>query len=144
MKTIYIIRDVVGRKACLGNLYIKDENNIPVFGCNTVERGWNNNQKSISCIPVGKYPIVLEYSPRFDTMLWEIKEVPGRSECKIHSANFAKDLNGCIAPGYYRKDMDKDGIVDVGKSRDALKDFHSSMGEDKEAIIVIINEPDRN
>lgn len=34
-----------------------------------------------------------------DYPCWVVQDVPGRSEIKIHVANRAKQLRGCIAPG---------------------------------------------
>lgn len=139
MKTIYILRHTVGRKQSMGNLCVFDDNMTPIFGCHNIERGWQNNKRNVSCIPQGSYKIVLEHSPRFNTMLWEIKGVQDRSECKIHAANYARQLNGCIAPGYDRLDIDGDGWYDVGRSGDALEDFHKVMYPDKEARLVVVN-----
>lgn len=108
-----------------------------VFFSECIERGDLNNQKSISCIPKGKYPVVLEYSPRFKKDLWEIKNVPNRSECKFHAANYARQLNGCIALGTGRLDIDKDGNVDVTSSRVAMNKFHAALKDFKEALLIV-------
>lgn len=67
--------------------------------CWTLELPWRDNKPNISCIPAGHYPIVLEYSAKFDKLLWELKEVPGRSEVKIHRGNYLSDIEGCIMVG---------------------------------------------
>lgn len=74
----------------------------------TVERPWVQNKPSISCIPAGTYPLVLGmfYSGdgpggRPDYPAYEVQGVPGRSLIKIHKANRAIQLAGCIAPGKF-------------------------------------------
>lgn len=49
--------------------------------------------------PAGIYQLRYEYSPKFKRELWELKGIPGRAEIKIHNANTADQLLGCIAPG---------------------------------------------
>lgn len=87
-------RIIFTRESIIGNLFIDD-----VFECFTLELPWKKNQKSISCIPEGKYKVIMEYSPRFNRLLPELKGVPERDEIKIHPANWPKELNGCIAVG---------------------------------------------
>ena len=72
----------------------------------TVERPWAQNKPSISCIPAGSYPLVLGtfYSGdgpggKSDYPAYEVQNVPGRAQIKIHIANKASQLKGCIAPG---------------------------------------------
>ena len=104
-----------------------DDTDQTVFTCHTLELPWRDNQRSISCIPEGRYPVVKSFSPRFQTMLWEVKNVPGRSGIRIHAANRVQELEGCIAPGMLRYHLDNDGILDVGRSREALKLLDEAM-----------------
>lgn len=123
-----------------GTLTIFDKNGWPVFSSPCIERGYRDNKKNVSNIPMGIYPLLYEYSPKFDMFLWELKEVPGRSECKIHASNYWHQLNGCIAPGRYLKDLNNDGYQDVGASRITLKDFNRVMYNhfDRKADIQIV------
>ena len=122
----------------LSNTVILDDNNRPLFSSVTLERGWRNNEQGVSCIPAGKYNVVLEYSPKFDMMLWEIKGVPnGRSECKFHASNYWYQLNGCIAPGRRPKFLNADKYLDVTASRNALKDFHNALKGQYKATLII-------
>lgn len=127
MKTIILNRDWQDDKQTLGVCYVRDENGCILFKSEAIERGWRNNQNDISCIPPGVYPVKLEYSPRFRKDLWEIYDVPNRSECKFHAANYARQLNGCIALGNKRVDLDGDGYKDVTSSRDTMKRFHIAL-----------------
>lgn len=68
------------------------------FISSTIELPWKNNEKSVSCIPEGKYLLRRRYSKKFSWHI-EVVGVENRSLILIHSANNAlKELNGCIAP----------------------------------------------
>ena len=68
------------------------------FICHTIELPWRDNKRNRSCIPEGRYRVVIRRSARFNRHLL-IMEVPGRSLILIHPANDAmKELKGCIAP----------------------------------------------
>ena len=137
MKTIKIIRDWQDLNQTLGKCTVYDEFNKPLFSSMSLERGWRNNEARISCVPVGNYIVVLEYSNRFNTNLWELKDVPNRIECKFHSANFWRQLNGCIALGRSLVDIDNDGYKDVTSSKSTMKSFHKALkGETKVNLII--------
>ena len=92
----------------------------------TVERPWLDNKSDVSCIPTGIYDVRMTYSPRFRTMLYELAEVPGRFACRIHPANLAMQLNGCIALGEKRGYID--GVKAVLVSRPAVRAFEAALG----------------
>lgn len=52
------------------------------------------------CIPRGTYPIEWEWSEKFQDKLWELKNVPGRSEIKVHAGNTVDNTLGCQLLGY--------------------------------------------
>lgn len=139
MRKVVIIRDFVSDSQSLGTCYVINECGDVLFQSESIERGWIDNKKMISCVPEGEYPLKLEWSPRFQKDLWELYDVPNRSECKFHSANYARQLNGCIALGEHRIDIDKDGYLDVTNSRATMSEFHEVMGDYKEAVVVIRN-----
>ncbi|MDR0228938.1 MAG: DUF5675 family protein [Flavobacteriaceae bacterium] len=71
-------------------------NGLPI--CFTIELPYVGNQKQISCIPEGVYPLKNRYSARFKKHI-EILNVPNRSYILFHPANNApRELRGCIAP----------------------------------------------
>jgi len=133
---IQILRQEHSDKQTLGYLYIIDNEEI-LFSCNTLELPWKDNQSNISCVPIGEYKCVLEYSDRFERDLWELKDVPNRSECKFHSANYFKQLNGCIALGDSFKDIDGDGYKDVTNSVETMRKFHNILNFLKEIQLII-------
>lgn len=124
-----------------GTLAVINKDGWPVFICPCIERGDNNNKRMVSNIPPGRYPLVWEHSIKYKTHLFELKRVPGRSEIKIHSSNFWHELNGCIAPGSYLKELNGDKYLDVAASRRALNDFHRVMKGVTETTITI-HDPD--
>jgi hypothetical protein len=83
----------------------------------TLELPWRDNHPETSCVPAGTYPVTLEFSPHFGRVLWELRGVPGRSECKFHPANVPSELRGCIALGDAFADFD--GVEGVVASRHA-------------------------
>lgn len=114
-----LTREFYSDKCIIGRLEIFD-GILKVFSCKTLERPWVQNLNKVSCVPAGGYPVVLEYSPHFDRELNELKLVPGRSEVKIHVANYVRQLEGCIGVGLSVGDIDKDGIADMIGSVKAL------------------------
>lgn len=64
----------------------------------TIELPWLQNQRIISCIPEGRYQLLMRYTEERGWHI-HIPEVPGRSWILFHPANNAlKELQGCIAP----------------------------------------------
>lgn len=51
----------------------------------------------------GIYKMVYEYSPKFKKNLWELKNVQGRTEIKIHNGRETRHSRGCILV----KDVDR-------------------------------------
>jgi len=121
MELLFIVDRLIHRKnkQTEGKLKVI-VNNVTVYECICLELPYKNNQRRVSSVPEGVYDIVLEYSPAFKTVLWELKGVPNRSECKIHVANYVNQLNGCIAPGLKWADINKDGLLDATDSKKAL------------------------
>ena len=137
MKWIRINRNWQDKNQTLGNCTVFNEEEKPIFSGLSLERGWRDNRPNISCIPLGTYRVVLEWSPRFKTDLWEIKGVEGRSECKFHSANYWYQLNGCIALGRTMADINKDGYNDITSSRSTMNAFHKALNGETEAMLQI-------
>ena len=137
MRNVKIIRDWQDKNQTLGKCTVYDENNKPLFSAMSLERGWRSNQKRVSCVPLGTYTAVLEWSDRFQRDLWELKNVPNRDECKFHSANYWYQLNGCIALGRSLADINKDGYQDVTSSRSTINAFHKSLEGETQIDVII-------
>ena len=52
-----------------------------------------------TCIPRGKYNIVVTHSNRFGRMLPLLQNVPQFEGIRIHTGNYAKNTEGCLLPG---------------------------------------------
>ncbi|MBP6236730.1 MAG: hypothetical protein KA536_11330 [Saprospiraceae bacterium] len=66
--------------------------------CRSIELRWANNERNVSCVPEGAYPVAIIQHPKFGECL-QINGVKGRSGILVHVANDAqKELRGCIAP----------------------------------------------
>lgn len=97
----------------------------------TLEPPWNNNQRNISCMPVGAYNAVRcncspEYSygdsPKFGNT-FVIENVPNRWQNVIHAGNIWTDTDGCILTGSNFGTLD--GLPAVLNSRTAFLEFLS-------------------
>ena len=64
----------------------------------TVERPWVLNQRNISCIPTGDYPLEWDMTGRIQRVP-RLRETGPRTQINIHKANYPHELQGCIAPG---------------------------------------------
>lgn len=112
------------RKQTLGILQVFD-GLTKVFECKTLELPNKNNQKSISCIPIGTYTVIPFNSPS-KGKCFLLKDVPNRSMIEIHKGNFYTDILGCILVGSKFTDINNDGLLDVvssGTTLDKLLDL---------------------
>jgi len=70
------------------------------FECYTCENPWKDNQPRISCIPQGTYTANLYSSPTPGRgIVWQLNDVPDRSNIQIHRGNTEDDVLGCIVVG---------------------------------------------
>lgn len=77
----------------------------------TVEDLWKENQRNISCIPVGSYTARAYDSPSFGET-YIVDNVPGRSGILFHPGNSHADTRGCILVGSsYASEPGSSGIV---------------------------------
>lgn len=94
----------------------------------TLELPYKNNQKDISCIPVGEYTCTYENSPRLKRKCWKVN-IATREGILFHPANLASELKGCIALGErWGKYMANLCLV---SSRDAIGRFEEYIKEDE-------------
>lgn len=105
----------------------------------TMELPWKDNQKDISCIPVGTYPVELFHSIKFGKC-FKIQGVPGRDAILIHKGNYNRDTHGCILPGKDFADLDKDGNQDItasGATVDLLVKYFEMYKCDKGILEIV-------
>src|SRR5690348_11501219 len=55
-----------------------------------------------TCIPAGRYQILLTWSPKFNKVLPELMNVPGFTGVRIHAGNTKADTAGCVLLGVQR------------------------------------------
>lgn len=76
-----------------------DENDAPL-GIVGVEPPNLNNEIGKSCIPEGIYILKPFHSPtKIPADVYEFQNTAPRVACLVHVANFALQLEGCMAPG---------------------------------------------
>lgn len=98
-----------------------------------------------TAIPAGTYKIILTRSPKFMNKSWaipynglvpELVNVKGFSGVRIHPANYATELEGCIAPGFNKV---KGGVVNsVLTYTDLMKNYIYPAWERGEEIKLTI------
>ena len=116
-------------KQTIGELFMLNEKTCEVSIFKTLELPWKNNKPFESCIPTGKYKVEKKYSPKFGPDTFTVLNVNARSSIRIHAGNFYTDIEGCLLVGYGFRDINKDGIIDVTKSRHALDDLKKLCDE---------------
>lgn len=144
--TLHIRRVKTGDHGTFGRLALQFAGSCLTL--TTLELPWRSNTRSISCIPVGRYDCEYEYSAKFGRKLWELKDVPARSEIKFHAGNHAGDVKrgllsdsaGCILLGLYESTYK--GQSAIVRSSDALAAFHSFLKGAKEATVEIAEDYD--
>lgn len=138
---ILLTRDHCGTDCTLGRLIVNGDS------FHTIERPWvfepnaPCGKKGISCVPPGIYRLI-KHTSEAHPKTWALvnpsrwvyhfdEDVPAgqhglaRTEILIHSANWAAELMGCIAPGLGRlKDHDKWMVT---ASRKAMAAIQSMM-----------------
>lgn len=105
------------------------------FSCYTIERAYHGNKPFKSSIPAGKYELVWSDSPKYGRVLsvvgGKVSLTPSpsyeRFAIRVHAANLASQLEGCIAPGD-SVDVIK-GRIAVTNSRSTLRELEAAVGE---------------
>ena len=132
---VTLIRTPSDDKQTLGNFIATEDDGDILFQCKTLELDWEGNKNRKSCIPVGKYPVVLRFSNKYKWH-YHVTEVPGRDLILIHNANYARQLLGCIAIGVSHTDIDGDGYRDVTNSVKTKKKMLSLLPDEFELEII--------
>lgn len=111
-----------------GSLHMPDG-----FGCVTVERPWQGNKVSQSCIPQGVYKmrqrnseVVRRTTGGRYAKGWEVVGVPERTFIMFHPGNSIDDTEGCIMPG--REFSAWDGKWTVTNSQDTFDKLMKVLG----------------
>ena len=102
------------------------ESEKKVFSFYTLELGWNDNEKRISCIPKGTYNVEKRSSPKYKNH-FHILDVPNRSMILIHNGNYNTHTKGCILVGRTLTDINGDGLRDVTSSIQTLNKLNDIL-----------------
>ena len=97
MINLLLIRDTFSKDSTIGELFLNGERI-----CDTLENPWQDNQRTISCIPEGEYPVRLRLareSASRDYLHLLVQDVPNRDWILFHRGNYPKDTSGCIVVG---------------------------------------------
>lgn len=95
-----------------------------LFDCYTLELPWLDNAPLTSCIPPGRYQCNQRFSEKYASH-WIVKDVKDRSLILIHHGNFHRDTQGCILVGSEVFDINRDGWLDVTRSRRTMTSLFS-------------------
>ncbi len=131
MRRLRLVRVSEYNGATMGVLCIDD---APEFV--TLEEAWRDNERKISCIPVGRYKIKPRNSPSRGRV-YEVVNVPERSHILIHAGNTHKDTEGCILLGMQFGSIENESAILA--SRSAMQRFMAIMAGTPEAELVIID-----
>ena len=138
MKKIICSRIFGNENKTLSQNHLVAENGKHLIDYKGIELPWKENARRISCFPAGIYRAVAvqRYSNK-KYALW-IQDVPDRSQIMVHSANFVRDLLGCLAPGTQFADIDRDGIIDVKNSAYVMRQLqmHIPLGTEIEYHVI--------
>ena len=94
---LLLIRDMFSEQSTQGELFVNGER-----FCDTLELPFKDNQRSVSCIPSGRYKVRLRYPRESATREYLhllIQDVPNRDFILFHRGNTAKDSRGCVLVG---------------------------------------------
>jgi len=105
MKTVELLRVETGSSGTFGALKVDKQ-----VTCWTLEPPFAGNAPNISCIPTGQYWCRYTKSPRFG-LVFEVSNVPGRSNILFHTGNTTHDTSGCILPGERLGDLNGERAV---------------------------------
>lgn len=110
---------------------------LKLMVCNTIELPWLQNQRSVSCIPEGRYELKKRVTQKRGQHLL-VMNVNGRDGILIHPANDAmKELRGCIAPVTSLTGPGKGSQSRLANER--LKAFVLEALERNEKVFITIN-----
>ena len=110
---LLIIRNTFTEVSTIGKLYLNGE-----WLCDTLENPYLDNQRNISCIPAGEYPVrlrVARESATKDYLHLLVMDVPNRDLILFHIGNKSSDTRGCV-------------LVGIGTEQDLVKNSTLAMG----------------
>jgi hypothetical protein len=101
----------------------------------TLELGWHDNKRNISCVPEGAY--LCRMMPFKNTFRYQLLKVPFRDGIFIHTGNDYMDILGCILVGTKPADINGDGQIDVTSSGPTLTALEAFMNREDFLLTII-------
>lgn len=127
----------------IGNMYVDDTS-----FCDTLEdtdRGLADTMtideilakkvKAQTAIPMGKYDVILTFSPRFKRVLPLLLNVKGFEGIRIHPGNTAEDTEGCLLVG---ENKEKGKVINSRATFETLMSILLSCEKRKEKVTITI------
>jgi hypothetical protein len=159
MKILRLTRDIQDEAATSGRLEVLDAAGTVQLTLYSIEKPWlpsraggKAGEPFRSCVGKGVYKLAPYVRPSGDKV-WRLtnpeldvypldtdipaeKKAFGRFLVLIHTANYARDVVGCIGPGLGRTTVN--GVRMVTQSRDAMKRLHQKLDGKKNLEIEIL------
>lgn len=137
MKTISLVRSSLGPAWTAGVMTCPSVNeNIADLVFATLELPWKGNQKGVSCVPAGTYPVQYAWSDRWNRLMPHVLDVPFRDLIELHIGNFPRDTDGCVLVGSVATD------IGIGSSTAAFVRFDAWLGRASvDHVQIVIEDP---
>ena len=119
MVRLKLKRKYYGENQTLGTMDVY-RNDTFICSFATLEKRWNNNITSDSCILPGIYPVE-KWNSNSHPETFILCRTEPRTGILIHSGNYYTDTEGCILIGYCHADINLDVFLDVIQSKEAMK-----------------------
>lgn len=135
MKILNLKRTHVLKTGVYGTLDIEG---VPF--CQTLELQWRDNATGVSCIPPGEYICKVIMSPKRGYQVYELQNVPNRTNVEIHIGNTVLDIEGCVLLGRAFGPVDTTTVgtlIGVQDSKFAFTRFMAMLANDPEIKLVI-------
>ena len=123
---LFIIRSIFETKQIRSRFVIFNADNQCIFSGVMLELAYLDNFKRISAIPAGCYPSRKINHHNFGKCI-NILQVREREGIFVHSGNYNSQIQGCLLPGQFFKDLNNDQQKDVVNSRICLDDIYQAM-----------------
>lgn len=109
----------------------------------TLELPWLDNQRDVSCIPLGTYAATRRWSPKHRCDVFELQGVPGRSNIELHVGNTVSDTEGCIllGSGFGTIPTEAGDVKGIIRSKPAFDRFMSALEHVDEFELAVVAAP---
>lgn len=138
MQTAHLLRLNPSDEGTFGRIILANGD----IGPQTLELPWRDNERNISCIPLGRY-LCHWYKSATWGWVYSIESVPQRGQIRIHWGNYAGDITkgwktdsaGCILLGERQGELRGQKVI--LNSRTTTIDFFRQMRRDDFILNII-------